>query len=199
MLKKIIGIWLVSFLVGYNLGEGSIIQFGPRLTCTSSTLQLHAPGYVNRKLNSALGWQAGVFTRLSLPIVAIQPELVFSQSGTIYNSQAENISLKYTTIELPVMLGISLLGLTRIQVGPSFTCLLLAQETDNQTANSKNVKLDYEILHVGYQVGIGVDIGRCVVDLKYAGGLSQFAYKVFNIPTTAKQNLWLLSIGFNIL
>jgi hypothetical protein len=192
---------LLCILASYSFSQASILQFGPRIAVHTSNLKAKTQEDQNVKFNFITGFRGGVVARIDLPVVFIQPELLVSRTGTNYRWQGREANLRFTKLELPVMVGISILGLARIQAGPTLSLLLTAKENLRQAADIKDVdvKLDYETLHVGYQVGIGVDIWRFIADLKYEGGLTKFGNKIAGIPTESKQTLWSFSLGFNIL
>lgn len=51
---------------------------------------------------------------------------------------------------------------------------------------------------LGYQAGLGVDIGNLSVDAKYEGGLSSVTDNIGTFETDNRINQWVLSVGFKI-
>jgi opacity protein-like surface antigen len=82
--------------------------------------------------------------------------------------------------------------------------LLLSDNIHNSTSTVSDVKENYQKATVGYQAGVGIDLGKTVIiDLKYEGNLGKFANSVnignqtFN--TDLRSSQWILSMGFNLL
>lgn len=184
-------ITFLCLIASYSFTQARIFHVGPRIG--ASTSQIKIEGRVDRFTDSSFAWgyQAGVVARLHLPILYLQPELLITSSGGKCSWQALN--LKYIKLELPVMVGISLLDLLRIQAGPTASLLLSAHE------GHRGIRENYEHWSLGYQVGLGVDIWRVMIDLKYEGSLTQFGHKLAGIEAVHRPRLFILGIGFSIL
>ena len=191
-MKKKIGS-ILFFLSIINSSYAQIFQLGPRIALSSSRIKLDTnfPEYYNPKFS--FGAQIGVVGRMQLPIVYIQPELLLTTSGIKYTNSDTDYSLRYSKLELPIMVGTTVMGIGRIQLGPIISLLINARE------NSVNVSKDYERLTVGLQAGIGVDIYKFILDLKYETNLSPIGKKLYGIPTDYRQHLLILSIGMNLI
>ncbi|NEJ83577.1 PorT family protein, partial [Rhizobium leguminosarum] len=101
--------------------------------------------------------------------------------------------LQYKKIELPILFGMKILEIGRIQLGPIFSFLLSAKnDTIDISSNCKTIT-------AGYQVGIGVDILRFMIDLKYEGSLSKVCTKVVDVAVDHRKSLFILSVGVNLL
>lgn len=185
----IIGVYL---LASYNFTQANVFRIGPRIGLSASRIVIEE--HTNRFTDSAFvrGYQGGVVARLHLPICYVQPELLITSAGGKARQQAQETALRYTTLALPVLVGTSLGGL-RIQAGPAFNWLLLAEEKD------KDIKGNYSLLSVGYQGGLGIDIGRIMVDVKYEGSLTKFGHQLAGFQTDHRLRLFILAIGFNLL
>jgi hypothetical protein len=198
-MKKLTITLLCLLSVTYGSIQAEVFQFGPRLAINNSNLKIKSEGNNNFEVKSILGYQAGVLARFNLPMIYIQPELLVTRSGTNYKWKGTDRNLRYTKLELPVMVGTSLLGLARIQVGPTLGLLLTAKENIKKAKDITDVKINYEPLSLGWQAGIGADLGRFILDLKYEGGLTKFGNKLAGVPTEHGPSLWILSVGFNVL
>ncbi len=189
---KKLSITLLCLLASYSFTQAGIFQFGPRLGISRSEISLADKNHTFQ-ISPTTGYQAGVVTRINLPLVYIQPELVITQSGASYQFQGKEETLSYTKLELPIMVGMGFLGLARIQVGPHLGLLWRAK------AGKQDVRSDYENLSLGYQVGLGTDIWKLIIDLKYEGGLTKFGSKLSGISIDHKPSSLILSIGYNLI
>ena len=188
--------WMITvlcFLALYDFTHARILQLGPRLGISSSQIKIKSPNKQFPELQAATGYQVGFVAQLNLPIVFIQPELLITGSGIQYQQQTQKQKITYTKLELPVMVGMGFLGLAKLQAGPTLSLLLGAQQ------GQQNIKANYAPLTLGYQVGIGIDIWRLMVDLKYAANLSKFGHQLMGIATDHQQHLLILSVGFDML
>lgn len=120
--------------------------------------------------NAEYGFHGGMFFRLNLGTLFIQPEALISSNRINYTwedlttNRSKDISFDIYSFDVPLMIGLKF-GPLRVQGGPvaNFT---LDDFTDLGDGNS------YNNLTYGYQIGAGLDIWRFQVDLKYENNLS---------------------------
>ena len=144
----------------------------------------------------ALGYHAGVFTRLDISKFYLQGELLYSQKRSkIENSTFGNQKVKWNSIEVPVLVGYKILKsddvALRIFGGGVYSYVL-----NDKTSVLKEVSQSFQRFdrsNIGYQAGAGVDLGRFSFDLKYEGALTNIS-KEFK----EKPNSFQASIGFMI-
>ncbi|MHC2993071.1 hypothetical protein OB13_16355 [Pontibacter sp. HJ8] len=119
------------------------------------------------KKESVTSYHAGAFARISLLGLFIQPEAVFTQTGgrlesgpdaTLANQVAE---IEFNRLDVPVMAGVSIANLVRVQAGPVASMLLSAKQ------DGENIKSFMEKSDWGYQAGVGIDIQKLSIDLRY--------------------------------
>ncbi|MFO8236158.1 MAG: porin family protein [Bacteroidales bacterium] len=125
------------------------------------------------------GFQVGVFSRLSIAALYVQPELLFSKStaeikiteidqGDIQDEFTED--QEFSKIDIPLMAGWKF-GPARVQAGPVASIIL-----DNKSAieAATDYKEEFNGATWGYQVGVGLDLlNTLTLDVKYEGGLSK--------------------------
>ena len=167
------------------------IQFGAKVGLTSTSIKadeaysdLSAADYDALKVkgvNSSVGFQGGIFTRITILKLYVQPELLFtSTSGevevtTLLNEEEQTQVIKeqsFKQIDVPIMVGYKI-GPARIQAGPVGTIML-----DSEPALTKvegiEAKEKFNGATWGYQVGAGLDIAKTLtIDVKYEGNLSR--------------------------
>lgn len=197
---------LVFTIMGVQANAQKLFMFGPRAGVSSSTLNIKDRDNINFQSEGAqLGFHAGAFTRVTIPLIGIyvQPELLFTSTSGRINVTGSGAPIQnqlkdynFNRIDVPVMIGFKMAKILRINAGPSFSYLLSAKE------DGVSIKEDYKNATVGYQAGIGVDIGPLIIDAKYEGNLSTFGDQVslagqtFN--TDQRLNQFILSLGFRL-
>ena len=193
---KRITITLLSFFITTSLAHASILNLGPRIGLSVSELKVdqvkNKSVYEALSPKAGLGYHLGAFVRFSLDAAYIQPELLISGSGAQFNDEfKQKQKIRFTKLDIPVMVGFSLLKIVRAQVGPSFNILLDA------VAGNTSVKDCYSFATLGWQAGLGVDLFNMVFDLKYEGNLTKFGKQIGGFKTKQGYGLWALSVGFN--
>jgi len=124
--------------------------------------------------DAAWGFHAGVFLRLTLLGIYLQPEVVFATNTYEYNvtvATAPAVLKKQTfnRLDVPVLLGFKL-GPLRINAGPAASVQIGSPKAliDNPDFESL-----YKSATFGYQAGIGIDIlKKLTLDARYGGSLS---------------------------
>lgn len=117
--------------------------------------------------DNTTGYHAGIFTRLQLLGLFVQPEAVLASTGgkvEIYDEQTTESSIKnfrFTRLDVPMLAGISFFRVARIQAGPVASVLLSAHQ-DGKAIDDYLNETDW-----GWQAGVGVDISRLTLDLRY--------------------------------
>ncbi|HEY0244788.1 MAG TPA: porin family protein [Mucilaginibacter sp.] len=154
----------------------------------------------NLRSSSVAGYQAGLFARIGGGLY-LQPEVYVSSSGGKFNSNDNTYRGKvtFTNLNVPVLVGLKFGPQNlnfRIMAGPEYIARL--SQNDNLSGNFNaaynNFGNAYKNNMLGYQAGVGVDIGPATVDLRYQGDFDNY-----NNAYNQHQNLWALSVGFKIL
>ncbi|OJW68573.1 MAG: hypothetical protein BGO68_02295 [Candidatus Amoebophilus sp. 36-38] len=192
-MKKTIGVFLLLLLATFKPTQASIIQIGPRVGLSTSHIILDSDLRKHYNPEIGLGYQLGGIARINLPIIYIQPELLFSDSSAKYHSQNQTHTLNYKKIDAPIMVGIKFLGLIRFQLGPIFSFLLAAKD------DNTDIAANYSKLTTGYQAGLGIDIYKFLIDLKFESSFSKFGDKLDEMPAEHIESLLILSVGINLL
>lgn len=155
------------------------------------------------------GFVGGAFLRLGIGDWYVQPELLLSQKGanmksTNDNNDVSEVRRSINSMDVPVLLGRRFAGgLVRANLGPVFSFPVSVKE--DLTINGQPQSGEYEAkTTVGYQVGIGVDISKITIDLRYEGGLSRLGKDSYTIGNTQfeaddRVSLFQLTVGFKII
>lgn len=156
----------------------------------------------------------GLFGRVELGMLYVQPEVLYFKTQNIFSLEATNISegllpeenvtftLNEANLQVPILVGVKFLDLgvatLRAQVGPTANFTLASTTlfdktfsltgNDGETVNidENEQAFDTKTIAWGMQAGIGADIlGKITLDINYNFGLS----KVFgNLNNTSLNN-----------
>jgi len=124
--------------------------------------------------DAKFGYQFGFWARLGKGL-HLQPEILFSTNKVEYaitdGSDTFIEEETYANIDVPIMAGIKL-GPLRAQAGPVARFFI---GSDEKLANIiEDYQSDHDRLKIGYQAGIGLDLWRVQLDLRYEGSLKHF-------------------------
>jgi hypothetical protein len=157
----------------------------------------------NYTQSSVAGYLVGAFARIGKGFY-VQPEIYLGSKGGEYNYDTNgstvggNGKVRFTTLDVPVLIGESFGASSfniRAMAGPVYSYVL-----DRNTTFSSNLSAAYQDLGdynhstLGYQAGLGIDLGNIALDARYEGGLTALNQKYGDRP-----HLFSLSIGFKIL
>jgi uncharacterized protein YdeI (BOF family) len=149
------------------------------------------------------GFHAGVFGRVSIWKLFVQPELLFSTRTNEYKvtdvatSIVKDVKQSFSKIDVPVMVGVKL-GPARINAGPVGSFLI---NSPRELIDDPSLETNYSKMSFGYQAGVGVDlIGLLTVDLRYEGSLKKYQNQIENAAGVSfnlddRPSAFLLSIG----
>lgn len=198
-MKKLI---LTLALVAITFSASAQVTLGPRVTLTSTNLDLREEVANVQAGDAEFGFQYGLFVRVKVPVIGlyVQPELLFSKTESTITSGATDVDLSFNRVDVPVMIG-GKIGPLRINAGPALSFLTSA-ESDVSGA-VLDIKDNYSNTTVGFQAGIGIDILKFVIDLKYEGALGEKFGDALTVggntfATDERSNQIVLGIGFKL-
>lgn len=194
----------VMALFFFSFSYGQLLIVGPRVGISSSKVKLKDNIADVREGDAIFGFHAGFFARITMTNVYVQPEILFTSNGgkiEFQHGAAKQIEeYDFNKLDIPIMVGFKLTNFFRVQAGPVANLLLKANATEGGV--TRDVKSNYQNATIGYQAGIGLDIGSVLLDLKYEGNISKLGDNVgvgnttFN--TDMRNNQWLLSLGLKL-
>ncbi|GAB4329416.1 MAG: hypothetical protein OHK0038_03420 [Flammeovirgaceae bacterium] len=146
-----------------------------------------------QEYNGATGFQVGLAARLKLNAVYFQVEPTYSRIGGEVKLSRNNVStsekFKNSRFDLPVMIGArfgigEIIGI-RINAGPMASFYLnntslkddlkQAYEMINTTAEEvQNDDFDAKNFQFAYQAGIGLDVTKFSLDVRYEGSFGEY-------------------------
>lgn len=211
MIKKITVLSAVILMfsgVAAQAGNGlRMVEFGVKGGLNSQTAKyVRASKYENFGLSTdpKVGYHLGIISRINLPLFHIQPELLFTHTAyslkaapTAASGLTTKSKVKINTLEMPVMAGLRMLWF-RLQAGPQFTLM-----TETKFKHGGNVTdVDVSKPTVSFLLGLGFDIGRLNLDVRYNGQFKrpthsvQFHDRIEGIDYKTKMRKWMFSMGY---
>ncbi len=205
---------LLVILLAFSIALPAIsqINFGIKagLSTTSVTMEdlktvtSGSTSYTVQKIKGAnYGFHGGIFLRLGISKLYIQPEVLLSTRTNDYNitnvqsTSVTQVSQNLTKLDVPVMIGLKF-GPLRLNAGPAASLLI---NSPKELISDPDFKSMYANMTVGYQAGLGLDIlKKLTIDLRYEGSLKKYQNQIENAIGTKvnlddRPNAFLLSVG----
>lgn len=209
-MKKLVVFLLAAFIV---LPSFSQLKVGLKAGLSTTTLTMEdvktvtsgTYSYSVEKLEGAnFGFHGGLFLRLSVTKLFIQPELLFSSTSNEYKvkdlttSNPEDIVKQtFNKLNIPVMVGLKL-GPLRLDAGPAAS---MSIGSPKELINNPDLQTIYSKMSFGYQAGLGLDIlKKLTLDVRYEGSLKKYQNQIENklgtkVNLDDRPNAFLFSIG----
>lgn len=208
-MKRILVIATALTLISFST-YAQLFTLGPKIGISSSKINVadDIDGIVSG--DAAVGFHAGLFARVSVLGFYVQPEALFtSTTGNIVleESVTQNArsvqELTYNKIDVPVMVGVKIGPVLRVFAGPTFSYILSQDIREEGTSVIADIEQNFNEANVGFQAGLGLDISKLVIDLKYENNLSVLGESVTfrnqTFPTDMRNRLFQLSVGWKLL
>lgn len=114
--------------------------------------------------------------------VYLQPEFLLNSSKQTYDLNGLGsigtytglFSETYLHLDVPLLVGLKF-GPVRLNAGPVGHILL---DATSEAVSAGNFEKDFRELTLGWQGGIGLDIGRITLDVRYEGNLDSFGESI---------------------
>lgn len=180
MLHKIISILFLTFFslsIPHTLKAQSenTLEFGLKAGFNMNKLIASQADWESDDLR--LGFVTGAFLRINFEKFFIQPEFLLSQKG---GNLRERTALGFTdfrrtigSVDVPFMVGVRFLKFMRLNVGPVLMFPIGGNQSEGDEEDNYGSALKNTI--AGYQAGIGIDIKRVRLDLRYESNISKVA------------------------
>ena len=206
-MKKIIPyLFLCNFLLLPSFGKAQV-KIGTRIGI--STYNLNPETIEAQSLSIAIrqanyGFHFGFFLRGHFSKrFYLQPEILFNSNSVDYEANDLTLGLiksvfgeNYQYLDLPILFGYKL-GPFHIEGGPVGHAYL-ASKTELELLNIYENRLNN--FHLGYQAGIGLDIFRLVLDVRFEGSFNKFGDQIYlegtSTPFSQNANRWVVTIGY---
>ena len=174
-MKKILAFFIAVAIAVPTFSQINLGIKAGAATTTTPVYDLASGTYAIEALKDAgWGFQAGVFLRLSLLGIYLQPEVVFASNSYEYNvtedAVTDIVKQTFNRLDIPVLLGFKL-GPLRINAGPAAAIQI---GTPKALVEDPSFEDLYKSATFGYQAGIGIDLfKKLTIDARYGGSLSE--------------------------
>ncbi len=202
-MKKLLFVIMLSLI--FSISNAQLLKFGIKAGANSTSFdfdKVESPEAILSQVSDAnWGFHAGVFLRIKIAMLYLQPEVYFTSMGGNYNYQdpassavAELKTFDMNRLDIPLLIGFKL-GPIRINAGPSGHLVLShGNDLDEISANVNGMTW-------GYQAGLGIDLfKKLTLDARYEGNLSSLGESVTiggtDFNTDMRTSQFLISLGF---
>jgi len=208
MKNKLVAILLMSLLMS-NLSFSQIrfgITGGINSSKMNSSTEVNTGDYKITCPNySLIGYHVGLISQIKLFSFFLQPELLYSYIHNDLNvydlnsanpDEANTVNQTLNRIDIPVMVGFKL-KILKLEAGP-VASFVLSNNSDLKTITEYDMQ--WNKATIGYQAGIGLDVGKMAIDIRYEGSLSKLGTGIDIGNTTTsfdtRLNQIIVSLGF---
>lgn len=108
-----------------------------------------------------IGYHFGLFGKFGSKLY-FKPEVVYTSTKSDYSSNSFNMQ----KVDVPVLVGLKVLGPISVFTGPSFQYIL---DSDFEGISINDIEND---LSVGLNFGIGLNLNKVGIDVRYERGFS---------------------------
>jgi hypothetical protein len=214
MMKKLILILAASFFL-VQVADAQMFKIGIKGGLGYSNLKVSDltgldPGdgsdiYELATGDGVAGYHIGIQTRIKIAMLFVQPELYFNDGGGTLeklvdgNPTEELMQVDFKRVDLPVLIGVKL-GPARLCVGPVGSYVVKESITNDIAELPPDYSVFTNSMTWGFQAGLGVDLSKISLDVRYEGSLSKlgetFTVGDNNFALDARPRQWIFSIGF---
>ena len=153
---------------------------------------------IDNKGSGKSGFNIGFYGKLDLGPIYLRPELVYTKTSSEYElNSGSTEDYKISKIDVPVLVGIKLIGPINVFAGPAFQYYL---DNDLKGLNFEDIENEFS---VGINIGASVELGRLGIDVRYERGLSENeanwsnAGETFTLDSRPEQIIFSLSYSLS--
>ncbi|UKJ07457.1 porin family protein [Solitalea lacus] len=169
---------------GVNFTSVSDIKFTGNL---SQSYQQTADGVT--------GYHLGVWTEIGIPVISIQPELLYFHKGfKAIDAQGARSEVKLNYLDIPVLAKFNLLPVLHVVAGPQLSLKLSDKITGASTFTDVLNKESFKSGDWGAVLGAGVTVSKIQLQGRYVWGLS----KVTSNNVEFKNQMFQLSLAYKL-
>ncbi|WP_456378273.1 porin family protein [Lutibacter sp.] len=172
-MKKIIVVFSVVFLTTFTIANAQS-DFGIKAGLSYNSngdfkeFTSEVTNIYKNEGKGKSGFNIGFYGKLDLGPIYIRPELLYTKTTSEYVLNTGNTEdYKISKLDVPVLVGIKLIGPLNIFAGPAFQYYL---ENDLKGLNFDAIENDFS---VGINIGASVEFGKLGIDVRYERGLSE--------------------------
>jgi len=127
-----------------------------------------------------VGYHVGFWGKIDLPKLYIRPEVVYTKTKSSYEVGTSTNDYDISKLDVPVLLGLKIIGPLHVFAGPAFQYILKNDLKDIELAD---VESDFT---VGLNVGAGINLGKIGLDVRYERGFSKNEADLINITPPSR-------------
>jgi len=185
MKTRILGLFIFALLATTQLtsAQSGWGVMGGLTFNSSGDLVSDIPEIIDAKGSGSSGFNIGLFAKVDLGLLYIKPELLYAQFKTSYSSNGLDAEYKQSQLDLPVLVGLRLIGPLKLFAGPDFQFIL---NNDLDGFQFDDIANDFT---VGGNIGVAITLGRLELDLRYQRGftnneVSFISENIIDLPQT---------------
>ena len=125
-----------------------------------------------------IGYHVGIFGKIGNKVY-FKPELVFTSTKSDYTDD----TFEMQKLDLPLLVGVKVLGPISVFGGPAFQYIL---DSEYEGISINNIENDFTF---GLNFGIGLNINRIGIDLRYERGFNDNEATFLNNNITVQDRL----------
>lgn len=138
------------------------------------------------------GFHGGAFALIKLTKIGIQPEIIFSQQGSKFKIDGNDVKSNFSYVNIPVMLKLYLVAGLNLQAGPQFGFLSSAK------IDGEDVKDSFKKSDVSVGLGAGWDLPfGLTVDARYNLGVTKIQDDA--AAAAVKNQVIQISLGYKLI
>lgn len=206
---------LVMTIFALNTADAQLLKYGLRVgggttsVRNSDAVNLYdgTDSLVMKMGSSHFGFHVGGFARVTVKDFFVQPEVLFNTRGHNYtafnlsNNTQEILDDRFSTLDIPIIVGYKFSSL-RFQAGPVGSLTLtntndLIERFDEQ----EDLVATLQGFNWGWQAGIGLDISKFMIDIKYEGNFQSIGNDITIDGNTydfnGRANRFLVTFGYS--
>lgn len=208
-MKKLIFVAIASFFL-VQVSNAQLFNYGIKAGIGFSSLKMEditgisdgSDAYDLITGDGVMGYHVGFQTRIKIAMIVIQPEIYFNAGGgtveqVVDGGATEILDVKFSRIDIPLLVGVKL-GPARLNVGPVGSFVI--SETTDLTELEPDFEMFSSAMTWGFQAGLGLDISKISLDVRYEGSLSElgesFSVGGTDFPLDARPSQWIISLGY---
>ena len=221
-MKKVLLLFVALFVATAVNAQISPITFGPKVGYQTTKLSTDR-NVIKSDFKGNMAF--GVFARLTIKNIVLQPELLYYKSGKMFdvnvmgddwgfNNPIPNptFTINQSNLAMPVLLGYQFVDIPlikmRANVGPVF---YFAIGQASYSMNGEDIPyVDDDVtedMTVGAALNLGIDLWKFTLDVNYSLGLTEAFDDEIEVPgvgefemgDNTKQNIFTVTLGFKIL
>lgn len=124
--------------------------------------------FVENEGKGKSGYNVGIYGKVDLGPIYLRPELVYTKTTSKYElNTGGTADYKIARLDMPVLVGLKLIGPLSVFAGPAFQYSL---ENDFKDIQYDRIDNDFT---VGFNFGAGLELGRLGLDVRYERGFNK--------------------------